>query len=171
MASTWLMKEIQFRCHNVKMCLKIATLTLSLQNCDILLWLTHKSESALLKSVKTFLNTWKCNERCWASLCKNREEMMDDKERQKSTSEHDTIFYKNYRWTQMNQSTKPLNSTDVCLPLLLAFHLLKGKIVWRDKSKSLWVVTLRNSRSLGISVVSLLMWSTRGMRTRGKGQG
>lgn len=173
MASTWLMKEIQFRCHNVKMCLKIATLTVSLQNCDILLWLTHKSESALLKSVKTFLNTWMKDvmKDVEQVLCKNREEMMDDKERQKSTSEHDTIFYENYRWTQMNQSTKPLNSTDVCPPLLLAFHLLKGKIVWRDKSKSLWVVTLRNSRSLGISVVSLLMWSTRGMRTRGKGQG
>lgn len=155
------------------MCLKIATLTLSLQNCDILLWLTHKSESALLKSVKTFLNTWMKDvmKDVEQVLCKNREEMMDDKERQKSTSEHDTIFYENYRWTQMNQSTKPLNSTDVCPPLLLAFHLLKGKIVWRDKSKSLWVVTLRNSRSLGISVVSLLMWSTRGMRTRGKGQG
>lgn len=26
-------------------------------------------------------------------LCKNREEMMDDKERQKSTFEHDTIFF------------------------------------------------------------------------------
>lgn len=93
MASTWLMKEIQFRWHNVKMCLKIATLTLSLQNCDIL---THKSESALLKSVKT-LTLESVMKDVEQVLCKNREEVMDDKERQKSTFERDTIFYEYYR--------------------------------------------------------------------------
>lgn len=71
---------------------KNVSLTLSLQNCDIL---THKSESALLKSVKT-LTLESVMKDVEQVLCKNREEMMDDKERQKSTFEHDTIFLRKF---------------------------------------------------------------------------